>query len=103
VLVAAIEEHAGAYSVPSKSLTYLCAARPVLLVSPLENQAARLVREQRAGLVASPADIETFLTQAEFLRQHTDECRQFGLNARRYAENTFDIQRIRAQFLQYIS
>ena len=103
VLVAGIEGHAGAYSVPSKVLTYLCAGRPILLLSPPENQAARLVCEQCTGLVASPADIDTFFAHAEFLHQHPYDCSQFGMNARLYAENAFDIQRICAQFLEYIS
>jgi glycosyltransferase involved in cell wall biosynthesis len=45
VLVVLLEQDAGAFSVPSKTLSYLCAGRPILGLMPAENLAARLVRE----------------------------------------------------------
>jgi colanic acid biosynthesis glycosyl transferase WcaI len=45
VLVVLLEHDAGAFSVPSKTLSYLCAGRPVLGLMPPENLAACLVRE----------------------------------------------------------
>ena len=44
VLVALLESDAGAYSVPSKVLTYLAAGRPILGAIPAENLAARTIR-----------------------------------------------------------
>lgn len=43
VLVVLLEQDAGTFSVPSKTLSYLCAGRPVLGLMPAENLAARLV------------------------------------------------------------
>ena len=43
VLVVLLEQDAGAFSVPSKTLSYLCAGRPVLGLMPAENLAATLV------------------------------------------------------------
>jgi colanic acid biosynthesis glycosyl transferase WcaI len=43
VLVVLLEQDAGAFSVPSKTLSYLCAGRPILGLMPAENQAATLV------------------------------------------------------------
>jgi glycosyltransferase involved in cell wall biosynthesis len=45
VLVVLLEQDAGAFSVPSKTLSYLCAGRPILGLMPAENLAAGLVRE----------------------------------------------------------
>jgi glycosyltransferase involved in cell wall biosynthesis len=45
VLVVLLEQDAGAFSVPSKTLSYLCAGRPILGLMPEENLAASLVRE----------------------------------------------------------
>jgi len=43
VLVVLLEQDAGAFSVPSKTLSYLCAGRPILGLMPAENLAATLV------------------------------------------------------------
>jgi colanic acid biosynthesis glycosyl transferase WcaI len=56
ILIAILEPDAGIFSVPSKVLTYLCAGRPLLLVVPPENLAARIVSENGAGIVVPPGD-----------------------------------------------
>jgi colanic acid biosynthesis glycosyl transferase WcaI len=43
VLVVLLEQDAGAFSVPSKTLSYLCAGRPILGFMPAENLASQLV------------------------------------------------------------
>lgn len=45
VLVVLLEQEAGAFSVPSKTLSYLCAGRPIVGLMPAENLAATLVEE----------------------------------------------------------
>jgi colanic acid biosynthesis glycosyl transferase WcaI len=54
ILVVLLEQTAGAFSVPSKTLSYLCAGRPVLGMMPAENLAATLV--SRAGGKVVPPD-----------------------------------------------
>lgn len=53
VLVVLLEQAAGAFSVPSKTLSYLCAGRPILGLMPAENLAARLI-EKAGGRVLEP-------------------------------------------------
>lgn len=53
VLVVLLEQQAGAFSVPSKTLSYLCAGRPILGLMPAENLAASLV-ERAGGAVLAP-------------------------------------------------
>jgi colanic acid biosynthesis glycosyl transferase WcaI len=53
VLVVLLEQDAGAFSVPSKTLSYLCAGRPILGLMPAENLAATLVA-QVDGCVLPP-------------------------------------------------
>ena len=53
VLVVLLEQDAGAFSVPSKTLSYLCAGRPVLGLMPAENLAAQLL-SRVDGLVLPP-------------------------------------------------
>ena len=98
VLVGILEADAGVFSVPSKVLSYLCAARPVLLAVPKENLAAKIVVQCGAGLVAEPADIIGFCDAARRLIETPQLRGDLGQAARRYAETHFDIRRIGDQF-----
>ena len=98
VLVGILEEDAGIFSVPSKTLSYLCAARPLLLAVPKENLSARITREQGAGITVQPKDLEGFIAAAKFLHASPDECAEFGAKARAYAEATFPIEKTATTF-----
>lgn len=92
VLVGLLEEDAGVFSVPSKTLSYLCAGRPLLLAVPPANLAARITRDHRAGRTVAPADEEGFLKAAAELRDSSDLRSELAGNARAYAEQTFPIK-----------
>lgn len=98
VLVGILEKEAGVFSVPSKTLSYLCAARPLLLAVPAENLAARITRDNEAGLTVAPDDMEGFLQAALRLQASPEECRKLAANARAYAEATFPIEKTAATF-----
>jgi glycosyltransferase involved in cell wall biosynthesis len=98
ILLAILEPDAGIFSVPSKVLSYFCAARPLLLAVPPENLAARLVVRQKAGWVVPPAAVSDFVAQAKKLIG-ADALRQgMGQNGRAYAEAHFNIEQIADQF-----
>ncbi|TNM44122.1 glycosyltransferase family 4 protein [Nocardioides albidus] len=73
VLVVLLDKLAGAFSVPSKTLSYLCAGRPVLGLMPGENLAASLIQKAGGTVVAPDAQslpaaaawVATVLTDAE--------------------------------------
>jgi colanic acid biosynthesis glycosyl transferase WcaI len=98
ILCAVLEEDAGVFSVPSKVLTYLCAARPLLLAVPQVNLAARIIHQQKAGLTVPPADVPAFLEAAEQLRANPHLAARCAAKAREYAERTFTIGRIATDF-----
>lgn len=98
VLVAVLEPAAGVFSVPSKVLAYLCANRPVLGAIPKENLAARIVELNDAGLIAEPSNAEAFVAHAKRLYEDADLRERCSANGRRYAEATFDIERIAQRF-----
>ena len=100
VLVAVLERDAGVFSVPSKVLSYLCAARPLLLAVPGENLAARTVLQCGAGTVVDPRDLQGFLRAAEHLRLNSQERSEMSNNARQYAKQMFDVDRITDRFEQ---
>jgi len=98
VLVALLEPDAGAFSVPSKVLTYLCAARPLLVSAPGDNLAARVVERSAGGLVVPPKDSQALIAAAEALRADEGLRAELGRRARSHAETTFDIEGIADRF-----
>ncbi len=99
VLLAILEPEAGIFAVPSKVLTSLCTARPVLAAMPPENLAARTVARAGAGLCVAPGDAEGFVAGARRLRGDPALRARLGAAGRAYAERTFDIERIGPRFL----
>ncbi|MFN3597623.1 MAG: glycosyltransferase family 4 protein, partial [Rubricoccaceae bacterium] len=98
VLAAILEPDAGVFSVPSKVLSYLCAARPVLLAVPPENLAARIVAREGAGVVVPPTAPEAFAREAARLLADERRCAEAGRAGRAYAERSFDIDAITDRF-----
>jgi len=98
VLVAVLEPDAGAFSVPSKVLTYLCAGRPVLAALPSDNLAARVVARSGAGIVVPPRDPRALVAAAEELLGDPGRRAELGGAARSYAETAFDLDGIADRF-----
>jgi glycosyltransferase involved in cell wall biosynthesis len=98
-LVTILEPEASTYSVPSKTLTYLCAGRPVVALLPASNPAYAVVRDSGGlPLDLSSLDISAAAaTVAELLSDDADLNRR-GQRARSYAEANFDIQDIGDRF-----
>ena len=94
VLLVVLDQRAGAFSVPSKTLSYLCAGRPVLGLMPLENAASTLV-ERAGGAVFTPQaesipDAGAWI--AEILTD-TERRDRIGLDSRALAEAEFTAER----------
>ena len=98
VLVAVLEPEAGAFSVPSKVLAYLCAARPLLASMPSDNLAARVVERSGGGLLVPPGDAPALCTAAEILLDDEPRRNELSRRARAYAEATFDLEFVTARF-----
>jgi glycosyltransferase involved in cell wall biosynthesis len=87
-----LEQDAGAFSVPSKTLSYLCAGRPVLGLMPSQNLAATLVA--RVDGCVLPPDEASLPAAAEWVEGVlSDEERQAALGkaARALAEQEFEL------------
>jgi colanic acid biosynthesis glycosyl transferase WcaI len=102
VLVALLDSDAGKFAVPSKTLTYLCAARPILMAAPNVNQAAKVIRNAKAGLVVSPDSPEEFVAAAKAFMNQPDERAAYAQYGRAYAERHFNIGFIADRFLNLI-
>ena len=99
VLVGILDADCGAFAVPSKTLAYLCAGRPLLLAAPAENLAAKIVRRAGAGETVAEDAPGPFLAAANRLLADHRARLQYAANARAYAERAFDIAKIAEQFL----
>jgi glycosyltransferase involved in cell wall biosynthesis len=98
VLITILDADCGAFAVPSKSLAYLCAGRPLLVVAPQNNLAAQTVKRAGAGEVLFDNDEQSFVTAARRMLEDPGALAQYAVRARTYAERTFDIHRITLQF-----
>ncbi len=98
ILLVLLEPDAGAFSVPSKVLTYHCAGRAILGAIPRENLSARTIHANGAGVVVDPGDVDGFVAAASRLIEDPVTRRSMGEAARRAAEATFDIERITDDF-----
>lgn len=102
VLVALLEPEAGAFSVPSKILTYLCAARPLLVSVPADNLAARVVERSGGGVVVRPGDSRAFVQAADTLIGDAELREELARRGRAYAEAAFDVGAVTERFEQVL-
>lgn len=98
VLVALLESDAGAFSAPSKVLSYLCAGRPILISASPSNLAARIVEESGAGFAVAPDDEAGFVERARRLRTDPALRERMSAAGRDYAERHFEIGAIADRF-----
>ncbi|MEV5799885.1 glycosyltransferase family 4 protein [Streptomyces collinus] len=99
VLVVLLGPDAGQFSVPSKTLSYLCAGRPVLGLMPADNLAARLLHE--AGSAVFPPEESALDDAAAWVRQVlADPARAEGLGkeSRALAEREFALEGCATRF-----
>jgi colanic acid biosynthesis glycosyl transferase WcaI len=98
VLLSLLEANAGAFSVPSKVLSYLCAGRALLAAVPSDNLAAEVVQRSGGGLLVDPGDEAGLVASATRLVADVGLREELGRRARRYAEENFDVASIGDKF-----
>ncbi|MEI9991478.1 MAG: glycosyltransferase family 4 protein [Rhizomicrobium sp.] len=102
VLICIIEQSAHLYSVPSKILSYLAAGRAILAAMPEDNVNAQHIARVQAGLVVPPERPDAAIDAARRLLANESIRARYAGNARRYAEEAFDIQSITDRFLKIL-
>ncbi|KUL28211.1 glycosyltransferase family 4 protein [Streptomyces regalis] len=99
VLVVLLAADAGEFSVPSKTLSYLCAGRPVLGLMPQDNLAGRLLRQAGSAVFApeesSLADAATWVREVLNDPAHAES---LGKESRALAEREFALEGCASQF-----
>ena len=95
LLVVLLEPDASAYSVPSKTWTFLCGGKPLVLAMPEENQAALIVRRIGAGVCSHPRDEVAFVQNClTMLSASSAERATIGARGRAFAESNFHLPTI---------
>ena len=104
LLVVLLDASAGSFSVPSKTLSYLCAGRPVLGLMPSENLAAGLI-EEAGGVVLAPAESALDEAAAWVAELLTDAPRraELGHRGRALAEREFALDGAADRFEELLS
>jgi colanic acid biosynthesis glycosyl transferase WcaI len=98
VVIALLEVDAGAFSVPSKVLSYLCSERAIVLSAPKNNLASRIIVKSDAGSAVAPDDIEGFTNSILRFLGDASVRHEAGTSGRRYAEQNFAIGPIASRF-----
>jgi colanic acid biosynthesis glycosyl transferase WcaI len=99
VLVVLLAADAGEFSVPSKTLSYLCAGRPVLGLMPTDNLAAQLLR--KAGSVVFAPEESSLANAATWVREVLNDparAESLGKESRALAEREFALEGCASQF-----
>ncbi|RNL66081.1 glycosyltransferase WbuB [Nocardioides marmoriginsengisoli] len=93
VLVVLLEQDAGAFSVPSKTLSYLCAGRPIVGFMPAENLASQLVGDVDGCVLPPNADsLPAAATWVAGVLADREEQARLGKQARALAEREFALE-----------
>lgn len=95
-----LEKNAGQFSVPSKLLSILCSKRIPLVFVDKSNLSARIVSENNCGFAVN--NINELNDTISKIINDPDEFEYIAENARNYAEENFDIDRIAQKFLSII-
>lgn len=103
IILSILEKTAGIFSVPSKVWATYCAGKPSVLIVPKENQAAKITADIKAGIIIEPDRAEDLVEKLLELKTNPELLNSYGINARKYAEENFDIKKISQKFLKLIN
>ena len=103
VLIAPLDASAGTFCVPSKVLSYFCAARPTVIAIDPANPAASTIQKNSLGAVVPPGDAGAFYEAVANLLNDRAEREATGRRARAYDERTFGLDSVTSRFLKIIS
>lgn len=84
--------------VPSKLLSLMAAARPVVAVLPEDGDAARLIKDADCGVVIAPGDARGLALAVSRLAADPAERRRLGANGRRHAERNLALDVVVGQW-----
>ena len=82
---------------PSKLLTYLASARPVIAAASPSSETARTLLESGGGVLVAPEDPAALADAIRSLSSSPELLSEFGLSGRRFAERNFSSKEVLAR------
>lgn len=78
---------------PSRVLSYMAMAKPVLAATdPVTDIRELVLKQARCGLWCASDDKDAFIDCVRELTEHPEKCREYGENGRRFYESHFDVK-----------
>lgn len=91
----------GIFSVPSKVLGYMAAARPVVASVDANSETGILVKQAGCGLVAEPGDPLALLNAVDQLLASPQNVLELGERGRRFLEERYSRTQVCAQYAEF--
>jgi len=91
----------GIFSVPSKVLGYMAAAKPVVASVDIHSETGRLVQQAECGVVVEPGNAEALLQAVEQLLFKQQSTRHLGENGRQFLEQRYSRMQVCAQYARF--
>lgn len=93
----------GIYSVPSKVLGYMAAAKPVLASVDKSSETGRLVDQAQCGVVVEPGNPDVLLQQIDQLLADWSNLEKLGRNGRQFLESRYSRALICNQYADFFA
>jgi colanic acid biosynthesis glycosyl transferase WcaI len=91
----------GTFSVPSKVLGYMAAAKPVVASVDTNSETGILVQQAGCGLVAEPGDPQALLNAVVQLLASPQDAVELGARGRRFLEQRYSRTQVCAQYAEF--
>jgi glycosyltransferase involved in cell wall biosynthesis len=96
--IVSLEEGLEGMAVPSKIIGILAAGIPVIAVVPDSSEVARIVREERCGVVVKPGDVEQLSDAILHLKKNPERRKEMAERARAAFEEKYTTQAIARRY-----
>jgi len=91
----------GTFSVPSKVLGYMAAAKPVVASVDLNSETGILVQQASCGLVAQPGNPQALLRAVEQLLASQQNALELGAKGRQFLEQRYSRTQVCSQYAEF--
>ncbi len=89
-------------NLPGKIQTIMSSGRPIIAATHPEGEAAKIIREARAGIVVTPENAEELAQAILSLRRDSDLCTSLGCAGREYALKHFSRSNALCDYLEIL-
>jgi len=91
----------GTFSVPSKVLGYMAAAKPVVASVDANSETGILVQQASCGLVAQPGNPQALLQAVQQLLAKPQNAADLGAKGRQFLEQRYSRTQVCAQYAEF--